>query len=54
MLQREIGKTFTAGEIKLSKIIASHLAVMIENARLMNFPGAPQGLRHGKLKTGNG
>ncbi|MGA2142584.1 MAG: phosphoenolpyruvate-utilizing N-terminal domain-containing protein, partial [Brevinematales bacterium] len=52
MLQREIGQTFTAGEIKLSRIIASNLAIMIENARLMNFIGGPAaGQAEGKSKT---
>ncbi len=46
MLQREIGKTFSASEIKVSKIIASHLAIMIDNDRLMSYIG-------GRYKAGS-
>ena len=39
VLQRETGKTFKSSEIRLSEVIASNLALIIENAKLMNYVG---------------
>ncbi len=53
ILQREIGKTFTKSEIRLSKAVSSYLAVLIENARLMNDIGSLYKAKSHKIvKTG--